>query len=66
MQTFALIVLIAFLIALTHTHNYCLRLIVRNAGGDAGIFCFISSVLYGIAVFFILKYIIIWGYPLIV
>jgi len=66
MQTFALIVLIAFLLALTHTHNYVLRLIFRNStSGDAGVFCFISSMLYGLAGFLIVKYIILWGYPLI-
>ncbi len=66
MQTFALIVLISLLIALTHTHNYVLRLIVRkNMIEDAGMFCFFSSLFYGVLITFILKYIILWGYPLI-
>ena len=64
MQTFAFIVLIALLIALTHTHNYVLRLVFRQAGNDAPIFMFVFSVIYGAVGFLLIKYIILWGYPL--
>ena len=65
MQTFAFIVLIALLIALTHTHNFVLRKLNEKPAEEVGGLIFMSSVVYCVIMFFLLKYIVLWGYPLI-
>ncbi len=66
MAVFAFIVLIVLLITLTHVHNWTLRLIHENThNSDAGTFIVVTSIIYGLLAVLLLRYIILWGYPLI-
>lgn len=64
MVIFAVIVLIVIIIALTHIHNWAIR--IASESGDAGdILIFIVSIIYALAMFFTFKYLILWAYPII-
>ena len=64
MQTFAVIILIVGIIALTHVHNWVLRKIWED-DENVGLSFFITGCYIGI-MFFAFKYLILWSYPLIV
>lgn len=65
MQTFAVIILIVVIIAVTHVHNWVTREIFEDYHeGNVPTFLFLSA-FYAIAMFFAFKYLILWAYPLI-
>jgi hypothetical protein len=66
MQTFAFLTLVVILIATNQLLNWAVRKIWKNGGSDAGLFIFLTCVIYGIFLYANLKYLILWGYPLFV
>lgn len=56
--------LLAILIASTHTHNYLLRKLWKDK--DTEIFIVFLCIAYGLLNLFTIKYIVLWTYPLIV
>lgn len=66
MQYFAVIILILLLIVVTHLHNWAFREINENSStNDEGMAHVFLLALYCGAAIILLKYIILWGYPLI-
>ncbi len=68
MNIFAVITLAILLMVLTHFQNWLCRKLTEDfttndSEGDVGILVF-ANIMYLVAVFFIVKYIIIWGQPL--
>lgn len=59
MITFSIICLIFLLLALTHLINWMWRL--NNSDPETVGMKLFATVLYGVALYFLLKYIIIWG-----
>lgn len=65
MQTFAVIVLIAVIIVLTHIHNWVIRNIYKSTSDIAAFMALFATIVYAIIMVFAFKYLILWGYPLI-
>ncbi len=69
MNVFAVITLAILLMVVTHFQNWLCRKLTEDftsnnhSEGDLGILVFVN-IMYLVAVFFIVKYIIIWGQPL--
>lgn len=62
MQIFAFIVLIVLAISLTHFHNWIIRKTMEDFDGFPALV--IVSIFYVVAMILIIRYIILWGYPL--
>lgn len=67
MTTFAVIILVIILIALSIGWAYvCVRFMENGNFGENLVACFVVTAIFIIVVYWVVKDIIIWGYPLFV
>jgi hypothetical protein len=64
METFVVISLILLLIVVQHLANWIYRKAADAPFFDSLYMLVFTTILYGIATYCLLKYIILWGYPI--
>jgi hypothetical protein len=62
MEIFAVIVLVFLIIVITHLHNWVIRVLLKEGNSPA---LFVLTLFYALCMHFAVKYLILWGYPLI-
>jgi hypothetical protein len=65
MQGFAVIMLVILMVLATHFHNWVVRMAVYDHDDGGIVTLIIVTALYLIGMYFGIKYVIIWGYPII-